>query len=348
MRRLTTGRLAAVAILSFVSAFLAPVAPAARAQTELPKPEKVKFDTFDKVELHGTFFPSNKGAQVPCVMMIHPTGANRKVAGFEELAKKLQEDFAVLTFDLRGHGDSTGIDNATFWNIRENQQLRGASPSKTTISFTDFGSTYWPMLVNDLTAAKRFLDRQNDASRCISSNTIVVGVGDGTALGAYFIASEWKRHIPISTQPFLPVAQQPLAGPDISCAVLLSMTSAVNKSARLPIETWFGSLQPPIREKVPMYFIYGSEDKSATLSAKLEKLITYKNPKAKLSGSRAIKEAKALSGKDLLKTSLPTVGLVSKYLEKVIDDIGVNAPQKKDVEKTQLYQVPYEQIINWR
>src|SRR5262249_50434133 len=69
--------------------------------------ERVKFDTWDQVEIHGTFYPGSKGNKSPCALLLHPIGANSQMQGWDELASSLQkEGFAVLTFDFRGHGDS--------------------------------------------------------------------------------------------------------------------------------------------------------------------------------------------------------------------------------------------------
>ena len=153
-------------------------------QAAPPKPEEVKFDTADKVELHGTFYASGKNKS-PCVILVHKIGGNRQQQGLEKLARALQEsNYAVLSFDLRGHGDSTSVER-TFWQVPTNATLiRGANISKEKISYRDFAPTYYPMLANDLSAAKRYLDQQNNAGSCNSSNTIVIGAEEGAAIGA--------------------------------------------------------------------------------------------------------------------------------------------------------------------
>lgn len=324
----------------FASVALLAQTHTAAAQAEMPKPKKVRFDSFDKVELNGTFYPSAKGGQVPGVIVIHSSEGNRKQAGYDDLAKKLQENYAVLTFDFRGHGDSTAV-SPQFWQFPENQRLRGANPNKNSISYKDFHTDYWPMLVNDITAAKRFLDVQNDAGQCNSSNTILIAAGDATALTAYFLVAEWKRS---PTQPGVfgvptPVAGQ-VAGQDIVCVAWLSMAKSF-KGNSIPATVWFGPQQQlPLREKVAMYFMYGDQDAtSKTYSESLFKLIKARNNKQKWTGALGIPRTK-LAGHDLLKTSLPTVENIQKFVTKVLDENGLNPPQKKNAEQTQLLQVP--------
>src|SRR5262249_23029334 len=152
--------------------------------------EEVQFETVDKVDLRGTFYPSSK-PKAACVILLHKIGGNRQQNGWDSLAQELQKEFAVLSLHFRGHRDSTGI-SPEFWRNPDNQVLKGAGRAQK-ISFKDFPPAYFPMLANDVAAAKRYLDRQNDAAACNSSNVIVIGAEDGAAIGALWIASEWQR-----------------------------------------------------------------------------------------------------------------------------------------------------------
>ena len=71
--------------------------------------------TADFVDLAGTYYRGNKGRDTPCVILIHKFGSDRTKSGLDDLAKALNaEGFAVLTFDLRGHGQSTNV-SPGFW-----------------------------------------------------------------------------------------------------------------------------------------------------------------------------------------------------------------------------------------
>jgi len=76
---------------------------AATATTADPGPE---FQTFDLVKLKASYeMPAGVPAPIPAVLMLHGYGENRKV--WEGLRKQfLERGWAVMSLDLRGHGDS--------------------------------------------------------------------------------------------------------------------------------------------------------------------------------------------------------------------------------------------------
>src|SRR5207245_3296873 len=117
-------------------------------------------------------------------------GGKRNEDGWDDLAHALQnKGYAVLTFDFRGHNDSTTIDPSVFWNLPINQRAFKQTKDKDRISQTEYVNSktkyfYYPMLVNDIQAAKFFLDQQNDAGNCNSDNLIVIGAEEGAALGS--------------------------------------------------------------------------------------------------------------------------------------------------------------------
>src|SRR5437870_4168269 len=99
-----------LAVLAFVfPLFLFTPAASAQAEKKDKKGEKVRFDTYDGVELVGTFYPSGAGGNAPTVLMLHQIGGNREQDGWSDLAEKLQPSYSVLIFDFRGHGDSTSV-----------------------------------------------------------------------------------------------------------------------------------------------------------------------------------------------------------------------------------------------
>lgn len=127
MRRLQ--RFTLLAALAALTALLGPAS--ASAQPE--KPKAVEFVTADGVELHGTFYPSSK-AKARTVLMLHDFGEHSRKADWVRLAKSLQaKGYAVLTFDFRGHGESTKVTkpgiydvnpalaSPGFWDKQENQ-----------------------------------------------------------------------------------------------------------------------------------------------------------------------------------------------------------------------------------
>ncbi len=154
------------------------------------KPTKVTFDTVDGVTLQGTFWPSPKGKDEPTVLLLHKIGSDSHKDGWDDLAAKLQDKgYSVLSFDFRGHGNSTSIDPMKFWNRMYPWNLNyiqgGAFDAKgkpkESISKEKFREGYYPYLVNDISAAKMFLDERNDAGDCNSQALLLIGAEDGAA-----------------------------------------------------------------------------------------------------------------------------------------------------------------------
>jgi alpha-beta hydrolase superfamily lysophospholipase len=287
----------------------------ARAQDKEKTGEEIQFETADKVELRGKFYASKK-SKAPCAILLHNLGGNRQQKGWEDLAEKLSNDFAVLSFDFRGHGDSTNVD-PVFWKTSANMMIRGAAKMPSKISFKDFPDAYYPMLVNDIVAAKRYLEQQNDAGACNASNIVVIGAQDGAAIGALWIAAEWK--IPKLTKNAFGVyvsdPSNKVAGEDIAAAVWLSIPRKSRYAGNRDVLTWMTGQGSKVRDKVPMVFFYGKEDQQAASAATalLAELKRAGKEKLDLTGTRE-KDGK-FAGVDLLgKKSLDTEEDISGYL----------------------------------
>jgi hypothetical protein len=88
----------------------------------VPLPETVQFTTCDWVQIQGTFYPPIEKKKGLTVLMLQDEGARRSDENWERLARALQKQgHAVLTFDFRGHGDSTVIQQPNlFWRQPSN------------------------------------------------------------------------------------------------------------------------------------------------------------------------------------------------------------------------------------
>jgi alpha-beta hydrolase superfamily lysophospholipase len=318
----------------------------AEAQAANTTQEPAKFDTVDSVELHGTFYPGGRGTKSPCAMLIHSIGENSQKEGWDELAKELQKTgISVLTFDLRGHGDSTSV-GPSFWSNSVNQTLKSFRSSKTKDKITskDFTSlAHYKMMVNDVAAAKRYLDRRNDASECNSANTILIGAESGATLAAMWLS--WAMRTPKQMVGLIgAVPTRQTEGQDVACAVWLSISPKLNTYAVSNLYTYLGGT----KDKVPMYFLYGENDTHASRLAKqLSDSLTrgsgdkrYKET----TGHRAVKDTK-LAGRELLgKKQLGTEELITKYVDKVLKDRGSNVWAKREVERTPPVPIPIQNI----
>jgi alpha-beta hydrolase superfamily lysophospholipase len=347
MHRLFHGRLAGGLLVGVALTMVPQSAPAADA-------ERVKFHTWDKVEIHGNFFPGNKGNKSPCAIMLHALGGSSDQDGWANLAAQLQKNgISVLTFDFRGHGESTSVE-PDFWLLnRYNQTLRSFKSGKgrEQISYKDFTTlNNWACLVDDIAAAKQFLDRKNDSGDCNSSHVVVIGAESGATLWALWIATEWKR-TKISTGVFglATTTRNQVEGQDIACAVYLSISPYIGVGSRtysVPVDSW---LKGVVREKVPMYFLYGEKDnRAAKFSQHLcdSVLRAEKDSKLKNTGKMPLKDTK-LSGRELLgKPSLPTEDLITKYINLVVEARRSSDWAKRDADRTILVHVPFERFLN--
>lgn len=284
--------------------------------------QKINFNSYDGVFLVGNYWPSTQKTSGPCVLLIHRLGGNRTEKGWDTLAEELQgKGFAVLSFDLRGHGDSTTVKN-TFWNAAANMRgIRGANAKKEKIEFKEFLPSYYPMLANDIAAAKVELHKRNNQRECNVKSTFIVAEEDGAALASLWVATEYQRRRPLyNTQGFFTGYSDPY-GKDIAAAVWLSFRPKLGKAgATMPVNTWFA--KPEIREGVPMCFLYGQQDTTSGYFAKMlyDKVLQADNPRAKLKLTYKGELPKTkLSGHDLLaKSDLATESHITEYMLKLV------------------------------
>lgn len=310
-----------------VVGILALLSPTALAQTS----EEILFESVDKVELHGTFFPSAKG-RAPCVMLLHKFGGSRQQDGWKDLARALQPEFAVLAFDFRGHGDSASVNPDVFWRYPNNVLIRGAARLPQKIAYKDFAAGYLPVLANDIAAAKRYLDRQNDAGVCNSSNVIVIGAEEGAALGALWINAEFERFRLVRNAFGQWVADPTgrLEGEDIAGAVWLTIPKTL---AGVYVGGFLEGRGRRVRDRVPMAFFYGTRDAKGAAAAQVLYEDLRRSGREKIEQTRARAKDTKLAGSDLLTIKAPnTVDEVVVYCEKVMQKRGVRAPVQRDVD----------------
>jgi hypothetical protein len=303
-----------------------------KSANKLPDPEKVKFETTDQVELRGTYYPSPRKNAAPCVILLHSLKGDSQQKGWSELALALQEkEYAVLSFDFRGHGGSTSVDPQIFWAQPANRMVRGFSPTRPrdTISYKDFPTGYYANLVNDIAAAKTFLDSKNDSGECNSANLILIGAESGATIGALWMKEEFRRHRVIAGRQ---IDEKP-EGKDILCAVWLSYSSSLSpQSGGYPLPA--ASIIRLARDKkIAMAFFYGDKDPAGITVASSIKRIPESERKKLVLGSKAIKEAGKVKGHNLLAKGLGTDKAIIAYLQSVLDTKRPNAHDTKEFRK---------------
>jgi hypothetical protein len=294
--------------------------------------KQVSIETIDKVELKGKFYPA-KGKDATCVMLLHALGESSDNKEWNNFAKKLQEKgYAVLTFDFRGHGESTAVQPGMpnpknpklsvrgFWDEDLNRQgVKGLAlnkPRPTEIKYADFAPTYYPVLCNDIAAARQFLDEQPDVN---SNNLILIGAKDGATVGALWLNSEFHRfrYLSQSGQVARLDRQNP-EGLAVAGCVWLSLSSmpgtlksSINVGPMLEV--------PAKIFKVPTLFVYGQgDDKGKTLAHACEKYVSNNDSKSyPFTGCKTIEKAEKAAGKELLLQDLDTTAVILEYLDKL-------------------------------
>lgn len=174
-------------------------------------PLDVKLNTGDG-QIHATYFESTAGKESPAVILLTSTdGPEKKDARNRRIwlptAQALQKNgFAVITVDLRKHGDSVppGED--------------GAAKLKT--AMTD----YTMMVSADLEAVKAYLLDEHHAEKLNIRKLAIVSMGSSSMVAAAFAVADWAKE-PYPDAPSIP--QRTPRGQDVQALVMYSPNSNV-------------------------------------------------------------------------------------------------------------------------
>jgi hypothetical protein len=312
---------------------------------DLVTPDEVSFKSSDGVKL--------------AVIMLHDYKADPNDVAWEDTAQLcVSKGFNVLRFAFRGHGKSTEVIPGDFWLRPENSRniKGGTSPNvvtKTTIKFTEFSNDYYPMLVQDIAAARYYLDTLNDGGTVNTSSVYLLGAGEAVNLGFLYMASEWSRerqkpNIPVPPQ-YVSLARQlfpaaEAAGPDIAGAIWVGPTPSNAMPKRL-LTLW--CTQPAtieLRSQTRMLFVTGQKDRQSTLFAKFlfsDALLLDRTASANgtrlvkpdfVSFLREIKGSKA-TGIKLLGNNLGTEKMIGDFLTEIEKDRGTKTRKTREWDK---------------
>lgn len=272
---------------------LGPTLGSGLARAQDAKPDRVKFNTFDGVTLEGTFYPGSLGKKGSTFLFLHqPKTGSSSQDGWSSLAEGLaKQGHSSLLFDFRGHGNSTSV-APEFWNLLDDtftglpgnphNKLLGQTAvarRQPTITANTFPPKYFYALVNDIAAAKMFLDDRNDRGDCNSSSLYVVGEGEGCALGALWMATQYSlKRVEITAtnpmlrgNPFRPRITQneritktyPAEGLEQVSAIWLSFKPSV-AGLVAPVDRWLREITLSRgKNRTQMAFAYGAKDNDA-------------------------------------------------------------------------------------
>jgi pimeloyl-ACP methyl ester carboxylesterase len=254
-----------------------------RAAAAPPNFKTYTFESTDGVKLDGDLY-TNAGAANPkdaTVLLLHDLdltkGSSRADPGWDKLAERLQsEGYSVFAFDFRGFGKSTEVSDK-FWDRLKNKQnlmVKGANkvPPPSSISYKGFEHAYYPYLVNDVAAAKAWLDKNPGVN---TSSFFVIGAGEGAAIGAMWMDTEWHRQKgnvnPITGALMLdPTTGRPMLedaeGIDEAGAIWLSISPTIGgHSYASSVHAWVG--ESGGGKKVPVGLYYGADDETGKTNA---------------------------------------------------------------------------------
>lgn len=207
--------------------------------------EEVKLTTKDGVRLGATYYASSMGKKAVPVVMLHDYKESRAV--FHTLAQTLQspegpdqDSHAVLTVDLRGHGDSTSADSDTRGRRVELEAAR--------LKTQDFRN----MVRFDMEAVRKFLVTKNDAGELNLNKLCLLGSGLGANIAVSWSAVDWSA-------PQLPRIKQ---GQDVKGLFLASPSlNAHGLSLVKPLR------QPGVQREVSVFVTYGAGNSKAKKAA---------------------------------------------------------------------------------
>lgn len=156
----------------------------AQAQANDPKPiqppRDVTFTTKDRIELAGTYWESNVGREAPVIVLLHREGGNR-LEWTKGIASSLQlAGYAVISVDLRGHGQSKV-------NAGANNQNRQRNKVKL------IPQDYKNMVGYDLEAVKAFILDEHQDSKLNMNKTGIVGAEMGAAVAVSYALVDWNK-----------------------------------------------------------------------------------------------------------------------------------------------------------
>lgn len=206
-----------VAVLLGVSIFISAAPAFAQAKKKATFEDKV-LTTKDGARINITYFPSAAGKNAPVAVLLHGKGGNRlgwhtgagQVPGF---APALQtNDFAVVTVDLRGHGQNIASDGGA------------AASNKKSDSQKLTARDYQAMVAGDMEAVKKFLFEEHQKEMLNMNKLAIVATDFSTAVALNYADLDWSK------EPYddaaVPAQRTP-RGQDVRALVLISPDSTV-------------------------------------------------------------------------------------------------------------------------
>jgi hypothetical protein len=233
-------------------------------QPTLAPSHAVNFRTGDRVILGGTLYAGAKGRNGACILMLSDLNRTQEDASWIRLARSLQgQGHTVLTFDYRGMGRSTRVE-PSFWLTKSSLALLGAFPEQQAdqIDASTFPASYLPWLVQDVMAARHYLDQLHEAGKVNSHNLVVIGAGKGALLGSLWLAWESRRHQILQSAPVIRFREKPEVD-DVLGTAWVGFNPSLGKPGTInrDLYAWVALTG---KQGIPQAFVNGTRDRSVT------------------------------------------------------------------------------------
>jgi pimeloyl-ACP methyl ester carboxylesterase len=226
----------------------------AQAPTNAPatRIERV-LQTEDDWQIYITYYPATTGKEnvakeTPVVVLLHGDKENRQVwEGEKGLALALEQaGFAVITVDLRKHGQSTNVARAAGDSPAGGKNTEGAN-----LQSVDYAN----MVDDDLPAVKKFIYEMHQAKRLNMNKMGIVAAETSAIVAACFAANDWDK------PPYddaAAVEMKTPRGQDVRALVFLSPPQ---KAKGLPLTEALTAVRNP-DWNIAMLTLYGKKNKS--------------------------------------------------------------------------------------
>lgn len=178
--------------------------------------EKKTLTASDGWPIHITYFESSEGKESGVVILLHQRGGNRLVWDNRFAGRLQEEGYAVVTVDLRKHGESkspVGIDPGVSAGSK-----RGGDANE--LSRMD----YFQMAAADLEAVKDFLYKEHQAGKLNMRKTAIIAAEMSVPVAMNFAWKDWFKK-PYDDAPTF--ASRTPRGQDIRAMVLISPEDVV-------------------------------------------------------------------------------------------------------------------------
>jgi pimeloyl-ACP methyl ester carboxylesterase len=270
----------------------------ARGQGAAKKPtnEDVSLPTKDGHEIKITYYKSTVGQEAPVIVMLHGKGGNRLI--WKSHAEALQKfEFAVITVDLRGHGESGG---------------GSGGGGKKSDSSAPKAKDYVNMVGFDMEAVKKFLYEEHQKKQLNMNKLGIVASDMSTPVAIAYLELDWEKK-PHEDAPTL--ALQTPRGQDVQALVLLSPEATV---PGLNVNKSLGVVRNLGRA---VMLVVGSKNKAdLTAANKMHDLLTPKKDKDKEDHIEIHRYDTPLEGTDLLGKGFGLEKQMLDFLNKYVKD----------------------------